>query len=235
MKELIFKKGGQQTFYTYRNARVEKAIGFLRIFSYESDAFEGRHELMERGNATVVLPVDFKKREVYLIEQPRHLRAFGETEEGREFLARTKRDGFTGTDDKIALSREAVATLESPAGIIDSGETAEFAAVRELREETGLIVEESDLIKIASYYPSVGGTMERITAFIAKLPEDGTIRRAETLSDEDIDHVTVWKLGFDDVFAMLDKGEVMTASSNIIFRELRLRDFQNTRSDPSVR
>lgn len=229
MKELIFKKGGQQTSYTYRNARTEKAIGFLRIFSYESDAFDGRHEMMERGNAAVVLPVDFVKREVYLIEQPRHLRAFGETDAGREFLARTKRDGFTKSDDEIILQREVVATLESPAGIIDPGETAEFAAVRELREETGLIVEESDLIKVASYYPSVGGTMERITAFIAQLPEDGSIRRTETLSDEDVDHVTVWKMGFDDVFAMLDKGEVMTASSNIILRELRLQDYLNNR------
>lgn len=224
MKKLVFKKGGQQTSYVYRKFRMEKAIGFLRIVSYESDAFEGRHEMMDRGHAAVVLPVDFLKREVYLIEQPRHLRAFVETEEGRQMFARTKRDGFTKSDDEIVMARDRVATLEAPAGIIDPGETAVSAAVRELREETGLIVQESQLKKVASYYPSVGGSMERITAFMAILPTDGTIHRTEALSDEDIDHVTVWKMGFDDIFAMLDRAEVMTASSNIIFRELRLID-----------
>lgn len=224
MKELIFRSGSQPSAYSYRNLRMEKAVGFLRIVSYESDAFGGRHEMMDRGHATVVLPVDFARREVYLIEQPRHTRAFVETEEGRSLLERAKRGGWTDGEDGITLPRDAVATLESPAGIIDPGETAEFAAVRELREETGIVVEESDLELVATYYPSVGGTSERITAFLAHLPEDGKLRRVETLSNEDIDQVTVWKLGFDDIFALLRDGKVMTASSNIIFRELRIRD-----------
>lgn len=224
MKELIFRKGGQQTSYVYRNFRADKAHGFLRVYSYESDAFSGRHEMMDRGHATVILPVDFVKREVYLVEQPRHLRAFVETDEGRQFFARGKRSGWLSLDDEISIERDQVATLECPAGMIDENETAAYAAIRELREETGLIVEESQLKKIASYYPSVGGVTERLTAFIAVLPEDGTIHRAEKLSDEDIDHVSVWKVGFDDLFAMLDANEVMTASSNILFREIRLID-----------
>jgi nudix-type nucleoside diphosphatase (YffH/AdpP family) len=229
MKELFFKLGGQKTSYTYRNLRMEKAIGFLRIVSYQSDAFEGRHEMMDRGNAVVVLPVDFVKREVYLVEQPRHIRAFTESEEGKSLFERARRDGWTKTEDEITLPRDAVATLEAPAGMIDSGETPEQTAVRELCEETGLIIEEDSLEKVASYYPSVGGTGERITAFFARLPENGTIRCAESLSDEDIHQVTVWRLGFDNIFAMLDKGEVMTASSNIIFRELRWLDKNSAR------
>lgn len=224
MKEMFFKLGGQKTEYRYYNLRMEKSIGFLRVMSYACDAFEGRHEMLERGHAAVVLPVDFVKREAYLVEQPRHIRAFVETDEGRSLFERARRDGWTKNGDEIVLPRDAVATLESPAGIIDPGETAETAAVRELREETGLIVEESDLIRVAKYYPSVGGAGETITAFLAKLPENGTIRRAETLSDEDIAHVTVWKVGFDDLFALLDAEEVVTASSNILFRELYIRD-----------
>ena len=224
MKELFFRKGGQKTAYEYRNLRMEKSVGFLKILSYESDAFEGRHEMMERGNAVVVLPVDFLKREIYLIEQPRHLRGFAETEEGRAIFDRARQGGWTKSEDRVTLPREAVATFEAPAGIIDPGETAETAAVRELCEETGLIVEESDLERIASYYPSVGGALERITAFFAKLPENGTMRRVEALSDEDIDLVTVWKLGFDDAFALLGDGTIVTASSHIILRELYIRD-----------
>lgn len=224
MKELIYKKGGQKTAYTYRNLRTEKAIGFLKVYSFESDVIDKRHELMDRGNAAVVLPVDFVKREAYLVEQPRHVRAFIDTEEGRALLERAKRDGWTKPEDEIVVPRDAVAMLECPAGMIDAGETPEAAALRELVEETGLILDESSLIRVASYFPSIGGTAERITAFIATLPENGTIRRAESLSDEDKDHVTVWKVGFDDIYAMLDADEVRGASSNILFRELFIRD-----------
>lgn len=74
---------------------------------------------------------------------------------------------FSVMDDKVVLTRQfryAVNgyTYEFPAGLIDDGESAEDAAVREMKEETGL---ELRLIKAAEiytkpYFPTVGLTDE---------------------------------------------------------------------------
>jgi len=221
MKDMIYRIGGQATEYTYRRLRLEKT-GFLKLVSYEVEGSDHRYDMMVRGDAVVILPIDLRKREVYLIETPRHVRAFTESEEGKALLEKAVRDGWT-TEEAFTLPRPAVVHLEAPAGTVDKGETPEEAAVRELREETGLIVETSMLEKIAGpYYPSVGGTSERVTLFFAALPDP--VRYAESLSEEDRASVTVWKLGFDDVFRLLEDNAVITASANIAFRELFIRD-----------
>lgn len=60
---------------------------------------------------------------------------------------------------------------ELPGGIIDKGETPEEAAVRELKEETGLIADE--IISLGSFYPSFGSTNEKIYLFLAICNERG--------------------------------------------------------------
>ncbi|GFN77431.1 ADP-sugar pyrophosphatase [Plakobranchus ocellatus] len=49
-------------------------------------------------------------------------------------------------------------TVEFPAGLIDVGETAEQAAVREMREETGLIVKAKFVSPATSLDPGIGNT-----------------------------------------------------------------------------
>jgi len=56
--------------------------------------------------------------------------------------------------------------LEAPAGGIELGESARDAALRELREESGLLVDE--LVDLGRVYPSGGSTSEKAYLFAAR-------------------------------------------------------------------
>ena len=128
------------------SAVIEKRVllyeGFLRVYRYEFDVEkheEGSSRLsrdvMERGNAVAVLGHDPKRDEIVL---------------GNEFRPGVLVAGdYAFTDNLIA-------------GNIDGNETAVEAAVREMHEETGLVLSEPMLIHSGAYVSS-GGTSEKIS------------------------------------------------------------------------
>ena len=67
--------------------------------------------------------------------------------------------------------------LEIPAGRIDSGETPEQAASRELEEETGL--KPLSLRKLVEFYPTPGFVDEKIYLFYADKFEKGSVHLDE--------------------------------------------------------
>lgn len=95
---------------------------------------------------------------------------------------------------KIVLQRQyrypvASWQWELPGGFIDAGESPERAAVRELREETGLEVD--TLRSLGAFYPSFGSTNEKIHLFRAVCgkrgeseKEPGEILYQEEVSEE---------------------------------------------------
>jgi ADP-ribose pyrophosphatase len=74
--------------------------------------------------------------------------------------------------------------LEFPAGLIDEGETAEDAARREFKEETGMEVK-NILVVSPSTYNSAGLTDETVTMVFAEV--EGEPSTAENESSEDIE------------------------------------------------
>ncbi|MGM0480749.1 MAG: NUDIX domain-containing protein [Pseudomonadota bacterium] len=110
-----------------------------RLFNGEWSAMMDR-ELMDRGDAVMVIPYDPERDELVVLEQFR-----------------------VG-----AMNNELGPWLfEFVAGMFDADESAEQVAERELMEEAGL--QTSQLQKAMSYYSSPGGTNERLSIYIAKV------------------------------------------------------------------
>jgi ADP-ribose pyrophosphatase len=116
--------------------------GFLRVYRYEFDV--EKHggginrtswEMMERGNAVAVLGHDPGRDEIVL---------------GNEFRPGLMAAGDYPYRDNLV------------AGTIENNETVLEAAVREMREETGLALRDPVLIHPGAYVSS-GGTSEKIS------------------------------------------------------------------------
>jgi ADP-ribose pyrophosphatase len=115
--------------------------GFLRVYRYEFDIEKQRGgsrtiswEVMERGNAVAVLGHDPVRDEVVL---------------GNEFRPGVFVAGDYPFRDNLV------------AGSIEADESALAAAVREMQEETGLVLGNPVLIHAGAYVSS-GGTSEKI-------------------------------------------------------------------------
>ena len=115
--------------------------GFLRVYQYEFDVEKHSGgirrtswEMMERGNAVAVLGHDPDRDEVVL---------------GNEFRPGLMVAGDYPYRDNLV------------AGTIESNETALEAAVREMLEETGLLLSDPVVIHPGAYVSS-GGTSEKI-------------------------------------------------------------------------
>jgi ADP-ribose pyrophosphatase len=124
------------------HSRTPLHEGFLRVYRYEFDVekFGGgirrtSWEVMERGNAVAVLGHDPGRDEVVLVN---------------EFRPGVIVAGDYPYRDNLV------------AGAIDNNETALEAAVREMREEAGLVLNNPVLIHPGAYVSS-GGTSEKIS------------------------------------------------------------------------
>lgn len=97
--------------------------------------------------------------------------------------------------------------LTFPAGMIESGETPEEGAVRELEEETGYRA--NYIKKMRNVYPAVGYSNERTIIFLAK-----DLVKTHRHLDETED-ISVVKIPLEEVKRMLDKNEIITASETV--------------------
>jgi ADP-ribose pyrophosphatase len=143
-----------------------------------------RRLVFERGDAVAVLLFDADVRSVILVEQFR-----------LPALVARRRDDPSTTDGWM---------IELVAGMIDAGETAEQAAIRETFEETGYRIVKPR--RIAQFFSSPGGSSERFTLFFAPVGEahrEGT--GGGVAGEEDI---RVFKLPIDSLFSRLARGVI---------------------------
>lgn len=153
-----------------------------------------------------------------------------ELENGRRSfreVARHKSGGacvLCEVDGKIAFVRQyryayGQELLELPAGKLDAGETPAECAVRELREETGLIA--GRLIDLGECCPSPGWMIERLHIFAA---EDA--RRGEAALDEGEFLDVVW-LERNDALNIVLRNELPDAKTQIALLKWLALEQQN--------
>lgn len=226
MIERIARIGESPETLVYDRFRVERA-GFLSIITFRVGG-KG-YEMMDRGDAVVVLPVDFARRELYLLHEERPLKAFL-SEEGREWVAKVRRDASTATGEAFVVPADAVCLYEIVAGGIERDkhtrlpkETPVEAALRELEEEAGLVTTPDRLRPLPPYCTTIGGSTERIHPFIADVSEP--LGRVVPKGDGR-ERIDVLRMGWDDAFALLEDGRVETASLNVLLYRLKVLDLE---------
>ncbi len=116
------------------------------------------------------------------------------------------KDGFLYLVSQYRLSVKRD-TLELPAGKKNEGEDPEITAIRELKEETGLVAKK--LTKISSILPTPGYSNEVIHVYFCDEFENG-----ENSLDEG-EFLNVHKIKVKDAFSLLDSGKIQDAKTVI--------------------
>lgn len=228
---------------TYTRLR-QKCDGFLSVYSISASDHAHPLDIGVRGDASVVLPIDHARREVYLIGELRPMIAFTSRLPGARGLhimpdlrvvqpftptadSPKAPDGREIADFSRIVPSEHIYRYSCLAGGIDEGETPEAAAIRETLEETGLRVTTDRLTFEGMSYPSVGGSTERSFIFSASVSRDDLGEPvgdgAENGAGENIE---VWRFTFEEAFAMCDAGEICATSSLLLLTKLRWREAQ---------
>ncbi|MEL7481373.1 MAG: NUDIX hydrolase, partial [Pseudomonadota bacterium] len=101
-------------------------------------------------------------------------------------------------------------------------------AMREVREETGYILQAGDLEEISRFYVSSGGTSERIILYFAEVTDRALAPNAAEIQgkSEDNENILVRHIPVSDFLAMTDVGEAAedAIDSKILIASLLLRD-----------
>ena len=103
--------------------------------------------------------------------------------------------------------------LETIAGIVDSGETPEETARREVREETGLNI--TTMEHISTFYPSPGGSSERIHLFYSEVSgESAKYNKTGGLACEGED-IESTEVSLEEALEKIKSGGIMDAKTII--------------------
>lgn len=145
-----------------------------------------RRLVFERGDSVAVLLFNRDRRTVVLVEQFK----------APTLIARRRDDPAT-TDGWL---------VEPLAGMIDTGEAPEAAAIRETLEETGYRIREPELI--GRFFVSPGGTSERVFLYFAEVGDADRVGMGGGIDDEDI---KVLEIGLEELFERLARGLIEDA------------------------
>jgi nudix-type nucleoside diphosphatase (YffH/AdpP family) len=142
-----------------------------------------RRLVFERGDAVAALLYEPDTHTVIMVDQFKV-----------PTLIARRRDNPSTTDGWIT---------EAVAGMIDPGETAEEAIIRETLEETGYRISKPELI--CKFFSSPGGRSERIFLYFSEVSEVDRVGEGGGVSGEDV-RVVYWSAH--ELFAQLEKRQI---------------------------
>jgi nudix-type nucleoside diphosphatase (YffH/AdpP family) len=178
--------------------KVEEAYLQFELFNGKmSDTV--RRLSLERGNSVAVLAFNLETKKLILI---------------RQFRYPPYKNGHGWT-------------IEAIAGIIDSGETPEEAARREVQEETGLSI--VALEHISTFYPSPGGSSEQIYLYYSEVSGASTMNNKPGGMVNEGEDIISLEITLDDALLKIRSGEIMDAKTiiGIYWLENRLLTTKN--------
>ena len=108
--------------------------------------------------------------------------------------------------------------LELPAGGINPGEEPKAAAVRELREETGMLCEDATLL--LEVLPSPAYNNEKVSVYFGKVTGKTDIERDEN------EYITIERYPLDELIAMIMNGTISdskTVAGLFAYREMKAK------------
>jgi ADP-ribose pyrophosphatase len=110
--------------------------------------------------------------------------------------------------------------LEIPAGVVPLDRKPEDIARSEVVEEAGYHVDNLEFI--CMFYASPGTSTERVFVYYAEATRDDVVSDGGGLESEH-EYIEVVELPFDEVFSMLERGEIVDAKTIIALQWLRQR------------
>jgi ADP-ribose pyrophosphatase len=185
---------------------IEAANGFERFLRIDVVRFRHRrfsgewsapqtHDVLRRGQAVAIVLYDPDHDNVVLVEQFRL---------------------------PALLAGASPWQIEVAAGLVDAGETPRTVAIRETREETGLVLA-GELIPIQRYLPSPGASDESVVLFCARV--DSTAAAGVHGLPEEGENIRVVVKTVAEVEALLDAGKIENGHTLIaLYWLLRHRD-----------
>jgi nudix-type nucleoside diphosphatase (YffH/AdpP family) len=153
-------------------------------------------EVIDHGDAGVVLAVDRKRGMAILVRQWRAPLILGD---GDPYL------------------------LEACAGILDPGEDAEAAARREAEEEIGIRI--GAMRKVAIVLPSAGTLTERMHLFIAEVSDGDRVHDGGGKPGEG-ENIEIVEIPLADLFDRARRGELQDAKTLILVQQLMIDELQ---------
>ena len=165
--------------------------GSFRVFSVRTD--------------TAISPRTGKEHDFHIIESREWVNIIPLTSDHRVVMVRQYRHG----------SR--TVTLEIPGGLVDSGDTPEGAAARELLEETGYQAERWTKIGVVNPNPAIFGN--RSHTFLAQ-----DIRKVSDLTPDQTEDIEVELIPLADIPELIRKGKIDHAIVIAAFYFLRTDD-----------
>lgn len=183
---------------------IDNLIDNLKVISYTDKEIESNTTFLKLKEGY------YKLNNNETIRRESVIRRVGAIDAVAMFAITNDKEILLVIQPRVALPTETKVDIELPAGYIEKDEDILDAAARELKEETGYIAQ--NMIKIDSYYPSLGYSGEKIHIVLSL----GCEKKYEQDLDKD-EFVSFIKVNIKEFKYLLENGYILDATARLAY------------------